>query len=92
MNEWFVESIGYSSSFQREWQERKSRIERASSKCKITLKDVKHIFVTFVERRGVVLSRSCPSNFRSIILRPKPPPIHFSVRGFYGSQHRTLVS
>lgn len=35
MNEWFVESIGLSSSFQRVWQERKSRIERASNKFKI---------------------------------------------------------
>lgn len=32
-----------------------------------SFKDGRHIFVTFVERRGVVLSRSCPSNFRSII-------------------------
>lgn len=32
-----------------------------------SFKDVKHIFVTFIEGRGVFLSRSCPSNFRSII-------------------------
>lgn len=31
-----------------------------------TFMDVKHIFVTFIEGRGVVLSRSCPSNFRFV--------------------------
>lgn len=47
-----------------------------------TFMDVKHIFVTFIEGRGVVLSRSCPSNVRSVI---DSQSHHLFISAFRGS-------
>lgn len=99
-NEWFVESIGHSSSFQREWQERKSRIERASSKCKINdrhaswclIQGCEAHFCDFYWRAWSQSEWELSLKLQVHYWLPKPPPIHFSLQGLYGSLHMTFVS